>query len=394
VIPYGRQDISEADIARVVEALRSDFLTQGPVVPRFEAAMAARGGAAHGVAFSSATAALHGACHALGLGPGDRLWTVPNSFVASANCARYLGAEVDFVDIELETGCLSVAALAAKLAAAKRDETLPKVLVPVHFAGRPCDMAEIAALARAYGVRVLSDASHAVGATYRDRPLGQDGCSDVTVYSFHPVKIVTTGEGGMAVTDDPELAAGMARFRSHGIVRAPADLETPPDGPWSYEQQELGYNYRLTDIQAALGLSQLERLDEFLARRAALAARYDSLLAELPLHLPRVGPERSSSWHLYVVRLAERAPLDRATLFEALHARGIGVQVHYIPIHTQPYYRRLGFAWGDFPEAEAHYRTALSLPLYPALRESQQDEVVAALRDLIPAPAALAASVS
>lgn len=386
MIPYGRQDVSESDIAEVVEVLRSDFLTQGPAVPRFEAAVAAHCGAGHGVAFSSATAALHGACHALGLGPGERLWTVPNSFVASANCARYLGAEVDFVDIDLETGCLSLTALAEKLAAAARDASLPKVLVPVHFAGQPCDMAEIAALARSYGVRVLADAAHAIGATYGGRPVGGEGLSDIAVFSFHPVKIVTTGEGGMAVSDDPELAARMARFRSHGIARAPEELEEPPDGPWSYEQQELGYNYRLTDLQAALGLAQMRRLESFVERRAALAARYDDLLAGLPLQRPLVRPGRTSSWHLYVVRIAEAAPLDRAALFRALRARGIGVQVHYIPIHTQPYYRRLGFDRGDFPAAEEHYRTALSLPLYPALTEAQQDTVVGHLHDLLDVP--------
>ncbi len=393
MIPYGRQEIDETDIAAVVEVLRSDFLTQGPAVPRFEAAVAARCEAAHAVAFSSATAALHGACQALGLGPGDRLWTAPNSFVASANCALYLGATVDFVDIDPASGGMSVAALEARLIEAERAGRLPKVVVPVHFAGQPCDMAEIAALAARYGVRVIEDASHAIGATYRGRPVGCGAYSDIAVFSFHPVKLATSGEGGVAVTGDAELATRMAEFRSHGITRDPGRMEATPEGAWCYEQRSLGYNYRLSDIHAALGCSQMARLDAFLARRARLAARYAALLAGLPLALPACPDDRRSAWHLYVVRLDEAAsPLDRGALFAALRAAGVGVQVHYIPIHLQPYYRRLGFAPGQFPAAEAHYRGALSLPLFPGLSEAEQETVAARLHTLLTPPLREAAS--
>lgn len=384
MIPYGRQDITEADIQAVVDVLRSDWLTQGPAVERFEKSVAEYCRAAHSTAVNSATSALHLACRALGLGPGDRLWTSPNTFVASANCALYCGAEVDFVDIDPASWNLSVPALARKLALSEAQGRLPKVVVPVHFAGHPCDMAGIAELAAHYGFAVIEDASHAMGARYRDSIVGDCRYSDITVFSFHPVKILTTGEGGMALTNRADLHAAMSRLRSHGITRDPAAMEDAPEGAWYYQQIELGYNYRLTDIQAALGTSQMARLDAFVARRAILAERYRRLLAGLPLQLPVDMPAGRSAWHLFVVRLeAELAGKSRREVFDALRASGIGVNVHYIPVHTQAYYRRLGFRPGDFPEAEAYYRQALSLPLYPAMTEAQQDYVVETLRAIL-----------
>jgi UDP-4-amino-4,6-dideoxy-N-acetyl-beta-L-altrosamine transaminase len=375
MIPYARQDVTEADIAAVVEVLRSDFLTQGPAVPRFERAVADYCGAAHAVAVNSGTSALHLACLALDLGPGDRLWTSPNTFVASANCALYCGATVDFVDIDPRTYNMSLEALSAKLEQAEAAGTLPKVVEPVHFAGQPCDMRGIGALAERYGFKVLEDASHAIGARYKGEPVGNCRYSDITVFSFHPVKIITTGEGGMAVTNDPELAARMARLRSHGISRDidPADPNTC-DG-WYYRQLELGFNYRMTDIQAALGLSQLQRLDDYVTTRHALAERYDQLLADLPLTLPYRDPAARSAMHLYPVQVGT----DRRQIFEKMREEGIGVNVHYIPVHTQPHFLQREFAIGDFPHAEGYYQQAMSLPLFPRLTEKQQDHVVSRL---------------
>ena len=377
VIPYGRQQVTEGDIAAVVEVLRSDWLTQGPVVPDFEAAVANACGATHGVAVNSATSALHVACLALGLGHGDRLWTSPITFLASANCALYCGAQVDFVDVDRRTGNLSVEALARKLEAAAAANALPKVLVPVHLAGQSCDMAAIGALAQRHGVRVIEDASHAIGGTHRGEPIGNCRHSDITVFSFHPVKILTTGEGGMALTQDAKLAERMTLLRSHGMTRDPALMERPPDGPWSYDQIALGFNYRMTDLQAALGRSQLGRLRDCIDRREALANRYDRLLAGLDVSTPRREPFARSAWHLYIVQVE---PARRRAVFEALRAADIGVNVHYIPVHTQPHYRRLGFEPGQFPEAEAFYAGAISLPMYVGLTDAQQDRVVDVLR--------------
>lgn len=377
MIPYGRQDITPEDIAAVEAVLRSDFLTQGPAVPGFEQALAAYCGAARGVAMNSATSALHVACLALGLGPGDRLWTSPNTFVASANCGLYCGAEVDFVDTDPATYNMSVAALEARLVAAAAEGRLPKVVIPVHFAGQSCEMRAIHALGQQYGFRIIEDASHAVGATYLGEPVGNCRYSDITIFSFHPVKIITTAEGGMAMTNDPALAERMERLRSHGITRDPAAMAWDSEGPWYYQQVELGYNYRITDLQAALGHSQLVRLDDYVARRHAIAARYDAALAGLPLTTPWQHPDSRSALHLYPIRLHDAA--RRREVFEALRAAGIGVNVHYIPVHTQPHYHRLGFRPGDFPEAERYYAGAISLPMFPTLTPAQQDEVVAAL---------------
>jgi UDP-4-amino-4,6-dideoxy-N-acetyl-beta-L-altrosamine transaminase len=385
VIPYGRQDVTQADIEAVVEVLRSDFLTQGPAVPRFEQAVTRRTGAAHGVAVNSATSALHVACTALGLVPGDRLWTVPNTFVASANCARYCGADVDFVDIDPETWNLSVPALQEKLLAARRAGALPRIVVPVHFAGQPTDQEAIAGLAREFGFRILEDASHSVGASRNGEAVGSCRWSDVTVFSFHPVKIVTTAEGGIALTNDPGLAASMQMLRTHGITRDPGRLRDGGDSPpaWHYEQQLLGYNYRMTDLHAALGLSQLGRLDDYVQRRNELARRYDRALDGMPLQRPHVARGNLSAFHLYVVRLRDAAGGRRRRVFDALRARGIGVNVHYTPVHLQPYYRALGFRAGMFPEAEAHGAAAITLPLHPRLKEQDQDRVVEALGDVL-----------
>ncbi|MFB1489880.1 MULTISPECIES: UDP-4-amino-4,6-dideoxy-N-acetyl-beta-L-altrosamine transaminase [unclassified Thiocapsa] len=375
MLPYGRQDITESDIAAVEAVLRSDYLTQGPAIPRFEQAIADYCGAAHGIAVNSATSALHTACLALDLGPGDRLWTSPNTFVASANCARYCGADVDFVDIDPRTYNLSVEALAAKLEQAETAGTLPKIVVPVHFAGQPCDMQAIGVLAHRYGFRVIEDASHAIGARYQGEPVGNCRFSDITVFSFHPVKIITTGEGGLATTNDLALAERMARLRTHGITRAPALMQGKPAGPWDYQQIELGYNYRMTDIQAALGLSQLQRLEDYIEQRHVLASRYDRLLAKMPISIPYRDSCHRSALHLYPIQVGA----NRRGIFEDLREAGIGVNVHYIPVHTQPDYLRLGFRLGDFPISEGYYSQAISLPLFPTMTEVQQDAVIETL---------------
>jgi UDP-4-amino-4,6-dideoxy-N-acetyl-beta-L-altrosamine transaminase len=380
MIPYGRQSISEDDIAAVVDVLRSDFLTQGPAVPRFERAVAEKTGARHAVAVNSATSGLHIACLALGLRPGGLLWTTPNTFVASANCGRYCGADVDFVDIDPDTWNMSAERLAEKLEAAEKAGRLPDIVVPVHFSGQPCDMAEIKALSDRYGFRIIEDASHAVGATYRDSAVGDCRYSDMVVFSFHPVKIVTTGEGGLVLTNDDELAARLAMLRSHGITREAGRLERKDAPGWYYEQQMLGFNYRMIDMEAALGVSQLQRLEEFVERRNAIARRYDEALRGVPVVTPTVRQDRRSSFHLYVVRLPGHDPARHRRVFEAMRAAGIGVNLHYMPVHLQPDFRHLGFAEGMFPESENYAQSAISLPMFPALTDEDQDRVVEALR--------------
>lgn len=375
-LPYGRQTITEDDITTVVDVLRSPFLTQGPAVPAFEKALATKVGAVHGVAVNSATSALHIACLALGLGPGDRLWTSPITFVASANCGRYCGADIDFVDIDPETGLMSVKALAAKLELAERESILPKVVVPVHLCGTSCEMASIAALADRYGFHVLEDASHAIGGRYQGEPVGSCSYSAITVFSFHPVKIITTGEGGLATTNNRHLAQRMAELRSHGITKDVHRFERTAAGPWSYEQQHLGFNYRMTDLQGALGLSQLQRLDEIIAERNRQWQIYRELLSMLPLQLLAVPEDVMSSLHLAVIRFADPRPEQHRRVFDELRAAGIGVQVHYTPVHLQPYYRTLGFSEGDFPEAEFYASNAISLPIFPGLQEDEQGRVV------------------
>ena len=377
-IPYSTQNIDASDLQAVAEVLTSPWLTQGEAGPRFEQAFAALHGVAHAVAVCNATAALHIACLALGVGPGKIVWTTPNSFVASANCALYCGGTIDFVDIDPQTRNMSTKALATKLQAARVAGTLPTVVIPVHFSGLPCDLEQIRGLADEFGFAILADASHAVGATYLGLGVAQK-YADISVFSFHPVKIVTTGEGGMLATQREDLAVRLRLLRSHGITRDPAMVEKKGEGEWYYEQVILGYNYRLTDLQAAVGTSQLKRLAQFQQRREYLAARYAELLRGLPLALPEVLTDRTHSWHLYVVEVNDGAVVDRATAFARMREADIGVNVHYTPIHLQPYYRRLGFAAGMFPNAEAYSRRAMSIPLYPALTDAQQEEVAATL---------------
>ena len=381
MIPYGRQDIDQNDIEAVTGVLKSDWITQGPVIGRFEKAVANYSGAAHGVAVNSATSALHVACLALGLSPGDWLWTSPNTFVASANCALFCGAHVDFIDIDPLTCNMSISALKSRLQQAESTGDLPKVVIPVHFAGQSCEMRAIGELSKRYGFYVVEDASHAIGGKYLGDPVGSCRYSNITVFSFHPVKIITTGEGGMALTNDPALAERMRRLRNHGITREPSMMPQEPDGPWHYQQIELGYNFRMTDIQAALGLSQLNRLDEFVLHRQKLAANYDRLLSGLPVSRLRRDPDCYSAFHLYVIRLQSgKSSMLRRKVYEHMYNAGIGVNVHYIPVHTQPYYQALGFVRGDFPEAEKYYAEALTLPLFAGLGEADQARIVEALQ--------------
>jgi UDP-4-amino-4,6-dideoxy-N-acetyl-beta-L-altrosamine transaminase len=377
VIPYGRQDIAEADILAVADVLRSDFLTQGPTVPLFEKALASYCGVRHAVAANSATSALHLACLALGVGPGDNVWTSPITFVASANCARYCGAEVDFVDIDSRSYNMSVESLTEKLEQAEKNGGLPKVVIPVHLSGQPCEMEAIHLLSQKYGFRIIEDASHAIGGRYKDEPIGNCRFSDITIFSFHPVKIITTGEGGMALTNSPELFEHMQRLRSHGITRDPAGMTHAPDGPWYYQQIELGFNYRMTDMEAALGLSQMQRLDLLVTKRHALAERYDHLLKDLPVITPWQHPDGYSGFHLYIVRLPKDGLKGgHRMVFERMRAAGIGVNLHYIPVYRHPYYAERGYKPEFFPEAESYYGEAISLPMYPGLMEDQQLEVV------------------
>ena len=384
MIPYGHQDISESDIQAVVDVLRSDFLTQGPVVPAFEQAVADYCGAKYAVTANSATSALHIACLALGVCKGDLVWTSPITFVASANCALYCGADVDFVDIDPRTYNLSTERLAEKLSLAEKLGRLPKVVIPVHLCGQPCNMAGIYSLGQRYGFKIIEDASHAIGGKYKGEPIGNSHYSDITVFSFHPVKIITTGEGGMALTNNENIAKRMQLLRSHGITREAGEITHASDGLWYYEQIELGFNYRMTDMQAALGLSQMQRLDEFVAKRHAIAKRYDQLLAELPVTTPWQHAESYSGLHLYVIRLKlAEIGITHRQVFEALRAAGIGVNLHYIPVYRQPYYQGLGFKTESCPEAEQYYSEAISLPIYPGLIIEQQDRVVSVLNEIV-----------
>ncbi|MFG6106705.1 UDP-4-amino-4,6-dideoxy-N-acetyl-beta-L-altrosamine transaminase [Leptothoe sp. EHU-05/26/07-4] len=383
-IPYGRQDITQQDIDSVVAVLKSDWLTQGPVIAQFEQAVADYCGARYAVAVSSATAALHIACLSIGLKAGDSLWTSPNTFVASANCGLYCGASVNFVDINPKTYNLSIDELEYKLEQSVRQGCLPKILIPVHFAGQSCEMEKIGTLAQRYGFQVIEDASHAIGGRYQGHPIGSCAFSDMAIFSFHPVKIITTGEGGMVVTNRADLYEKLIRLRIHGITRDSELLQEKSHGPWYYQQLELGYNYRITDLQAALGVSQLYRIDEFVEKRRWLAERYNKLLQDLPLVLPWQHGDTVSSWHLYVVRLKlDKLSKTHRQIFEALRQADIGVNVHYIPVHTQPYYQQFGFVWGDFPESEKYYREEMSLPLYYGLTQTDQDRVIHALHAIL-----------
>jgi len=384
MIPYGRQEITQADIDAVISTLKSDFLTQGPQVPLFERTIAQHVGARHALAVNSATSALHIACLSLGLGKGDWLWTSPITFVASVNCALYCDAAVDFVDIDPHTYNLCPKALETKLIEAEQQGRLPKVVVAVHLCGQPCDMQAIHALSQRFGFRIIEDASHAVGGKYQEDFIGSGRYSDITVFSFHPVKIITTAEGGMALTNDDALAARMDLLRSHGVTRDPALMTQEADGPWYYQQVELGFNYRMTELQAALGVSQVVRLDDYVSKRHQLAERYDEALESLPLVTPWQHPDSYSGRHLYVIRLKlDQISNSHREVFEALREHGIGVNLHYIPVPAQPYYERMGFRKGDFPEGERYYSEAISLPLYPTMSTAQQDEVIDVLQKVL-----------
>ncbi|MEZ9312027.1 UDP-4-amino-4,6-dideoxy-N-acetyl-beta-L-altrosamine transaminase [Vibrio sp. 10N.286.49.F3] len=384
VIPYGKQDISQQDIDSVLDVLKSDFLTQGPQVPAFESALIEHTGASYALAVNSATSALHIACLALGLGQGDWLWTSPVTFVASANCGLYCGAKVDFVDIDPDTYNMCPIRLEKKLIKAKAEGKLPKVVVPVHLCGQPCDMAAISKLAKEYGFKLIEDASHAIGGRYQEQPIGNCEYSDITVFSFHPVKIVTTAEGGAALTNSEELADKMALLRSHGITRDPELMRGESHGGWYYQQIDLGFNYRMTELQAALGVSQMKRLNEFVSARHELAQGYYTKLDNLPVTLPYQLPDTYSGLHLFVIRLKlDDIPLSHQQVFNALRERGIGVNLHYIPVHTQPYYQDLGFTEGEFPDSEQYYREAISLPMFHSMTEAQQNAVVDVLTDIL-----------
>lgn len=378
-IPYGRHDITEDDIENILKALRSGWLTQGPIIPKFEKELSHISQSKYATAVNSATSALHIACKALSIGQGDIVWTVPNTFVASANCALYCGANIDFVDIDPATSNLSVQLLKEKLIHAKRQNELPKVVIPVHLSGEPCNMSALWALSQEYGFKIIEDASHAIGGEYQGKPIGLCEYSDITVFSFHPVKIVTSGEGGAALTNCPELDRKLKLLRSHGITRDPDLMQYPTDDGWYYEQVDLGFNYRMTDIHAALGLSQLTRLNEYVEKRHKIADIYDQGFSRTHIHTPYRNPTNKSALHLYVIQIE---PSEHKRVFHALREQNIGVNLHYIPVHTQPYYQKLGFCWGDFPYSEAYYRKSISLPIFPSLSEDEQNYVIKTVKVL------------
>jgi len=384
MIPYGSQDITQSDIESVVSVLKSKNLTQGPQVPAFESSVIKACEVRYAVAVNSATSALHIACLALGLGEGDWLWTTPNTFVASANCGLYCGAQVDFVDIDPRTYNLCAKALEEKLIIAEKEGNLPKVVIPVHFSGQPCDMEAIHTLSQKYGFRIIEDASHAIGGKYKSEPIGNCRYSDITIFSFHPVKIITTGEGGMAVTNDSDLAEKLELLRSHGVTRNSRLMTKPMEGPWYYQQIDLGFNYRMTDLQGALGVSQMQRLDEYVAKRHGLAERYNELLKELSITLPWQHEDSYSGLHLYVIRLQlDKISKTHLEVFEGMREAGILVNLHYIPVHIQPYYKKMGFEGGQFPQAEQYYKEAMSIPMFPTMTNEQQDKVIATLKTLL-----------
>lgn len=383
MIPYGKQSISQADIDAVVDVLKSDWLTQGPKVPEFEQAIANYCDASFACATNSATSALHIACLALNVGEGDIVWTSPISFVASANCALYCGAKVDFVDIDLATGNMSMSALKKKLQEAEKTNSTPKAIIPVHLAGQSCDMQTIAELANKYSFKVIEDASHAIGARYKNKPVGSCIYSDITIFSFHPVKIITSAEGGMAVTNNENIANRLKRLRSHGITNNPEEMTEPSHGPWYYQQIELGFNYRMTDLQAALGLSQLKQLNQFVSNRNKIAEFYNSALSNLPVKHLTQSQYSYSSYHLYIVRLLDSTSKKHKSVFCKLREQGITCHLHYIPIHLQPFYQKMGFRKGDYPNAEAYYQQAITIPLFANMTSTEQNHVITILSNTL-----------
>jgi UDP-4-amino-4,6-dideoxy-N-acetyl-beta-L-altrosamine transaminase len=384
-IKYGKQDITTEDISAVVDVLKSDLLTQGPVVPQFEKAACDFTGAKNAIAVNSATSALHIACMALDLGPGDCLWTCPNTFVASSNCAVYCGASVDFVDMDADSYNISIEQLRNKLAIAEKNNSLPKILVPVHLSGQSCEMQEIKTLSEQYGFKIIEDGSHAIGGTYQDLPVGNCKYSDITVFSFHPVKIITTGEGGMALTNNADLANRMRQHRSHGVTSNPDEMsERPINEIWNYQQVCLGYNYRMTDIAASLGLNQIKRLNDIVCKRNKIADRYNKELSNMPLRIPWQHPATMSSYHLYIIRLdLDKIIKTQPQIHDELIKLGILVNLHYIPVYRQPFYEKMGFKAGYCPESESYHREALSIPMYPTLSSEEQDRVINTLKKVI-----------
>lgn len=384
MIPYGKQDINQTDIDAVIDVLKSDFLTQGPMVPNFEQTIAAYCKVEYAVAVNSATSALHIACLALGLGKDDELWTSPNTFVASANCGLYCEAIVDFVDIDPQTYNMCATQLEQKLIQAERKGNLPKIVIPVHFAGQSCDMKRIHQLSQQYGFKIIEDASHAVGAKYLDQPIGGCQYSDITIFSFHPVKIITTAEGGLATTNQPDLMEKMCRLRSHGITRDPNLMTKQAEGSWYYQQIDLGFNYRMTELQAALGLSQAKRLDEFVVKRHSIQQQYDKFLEPMPIITPHQHRDNYSALHLYPIQLElDKISKSHAVIFQELRDNGLSVNLHYIPVHLQPYYQQMGFKEGDFPQAEHYYSRAISLPMYPGLTLPDLEKIFSILKGII-----------
>lgn len=375
-IHYGRQTVSDDDISSVVNALRSSHLTQGPLVSLFEESFSSYVGSTYSISTNSATSALHIACLSLELAPGDTLWTTPNTFVASANAALYCGALVDFVDIDLETGLIDIDALEHKLELAALNDTLPKIVIPVHYSGSSCDMSRIFSLSRKYNFFIVEDASHATGASYLDSQVGSCKYSHMSVFSLHAVKVITSGEGGVVTTNDLSLATKLYKYRSHGITKTPSEFVTPDPTPWHYEQQNLGFNYRLTDFQAALATSQLSQLPEFVTARTKIHTYYKQSLVNLPCQLLSVPSYTASSFHLVVLRLQDIHRYQQLDLYNYLRANSIYTQVHYIPVHLQPYYLKAGFRPGDFPQAEYHAKSCLSLPVFPTLTELQLSYIV------------------
>lgn len=382
-LPYGRHTVTKEDLINVLNVLRSSNLTQGDKVPLLEKAISEKVNCKNSIAVNSATSALHLTCLALGLNQNDWLWTSANTFVASANCGRYCNAKVDFVDINPKTGLICTDALEKKLEVAKENNKLPKILVPVHFAGSSCDMEKIASLSKKYKFNVVEDASHALGGKYKNEPVGSCFYSIATIFSFHPVKIITTAEGGAITTNDDQLAKKLFLLRSHGITKVQEEFESNEFEDWTYEQQILGFNFRMSDLHASLGISQLKRLDKIIVERNKKFEYYQDLIKELPINLLEIPKNVKSSVHLAIIRLQEKDPNLHRKIFTELRKMNIGVQIHYLPVHLHPYYKKLGFKVGDYPKAELHSKNCITIPLYLGMDKKDQNRVVKSLKSLL-----------